>query len=92
MYWLWECLKLLFVGILAIIALIVINILIFGTFISFSDNNTSNTSNTNKQVVDTYTVEEQKDDTYYITSEDLQNYKEHADYVPGKSNPFEAYE
>lgn len=85
MYWLWECLKLLFVGILAIIALIVINILIFGTFISFSNNDTSNT---NKQVVDAYTVEEQKDDTDYITSEDLQIYKESLDYVPGKANPF----
>ena len=85
MYWLLECLKLLFVGILAIIALIVINILIFGTFISFSDNDTSNT---NKQVVNIYTVEEQKDNTDYITPKDLQIYKDSSDYIPGKANPF----
>lgn len=85
MYWLWECLKLLFVGILAIIVLIVINIFIFGTLISFFSNDTSNT---NKQVIDTYTVEEKKDDTESITFEDLQKYKQKNDYKPGKTNPF----
>ena len=85
MYWLLECLKLFFVGIISIIVLIVINIFIFGTLISFFSNDTSNTS---KQVIDTYTVEEQKDDTDYITSEDLQIYEDSSDYVPGKANPF----
>lgn len=85
MYWLFECIRTFFVGILAIIVLIVINIFIFGTLISFFSNDTSNT---NKQIIDTYTVEEQKDNTDYITHEDLQIYKDSSDYVPGKTNPF----
>lgn len=65
---------------------------------------TNDTNNTNEQIVDydtyiqntynsnfnknTQIVEKDNSDDYTITSEDLQEYKQKNDYIPGKANPF----
>jgi len=66
--------------------------------------NTNNNNDTNTQIVDydsyiqntfyqninknTQTYNEKEDNTDYITEEDIQNYKQTTEYIPGNTNPF----
>lgn len=84
---------------------IIIFIIIVAIFYFASkDSDDTKTKNSSANVVkNTQVTEQKKDDTYYYTTsnydsdttiseDDLFDYKKNSEYVPGKSNPFAAYE
>lgn len=79
-----------------IIFIIIIAIFHFAT--KDSNNKKTNSSSTTSAIQNTQVIEDKKEDTYYttpnynsdstISEDDLFNYKQNSEYIPGKANPF----